>query len=117
MRSSVKWSGERQVVARLAVYEKKVLEAVRGVADYFAPVVEAYAKDHAPWKDETGNARQALHGFVEELGRDVVALYLAHGMDYGIFLERRWAGKYAIILPTLQAHYGEVAKMLEGIFG
>jgi hypothetical protein len=117
MKGTVKWNGERAVVARMAVYEKKVLEAVRGVADYFAPILEAYAKDHAPWTDETGNARQGLHGFVQELAKDVVAVYLAHGMDYGIHLERRWAGKYAIILPTLQAHYGEVAKMLQGIFG
>lgn len=111
------WTGEQQVIARMGVYEGKIYEAIRAVADYFKPIVEAYAKDHAGWVDRSGNARQGLHAEVENLAKDVVALYLAHGVEYGKYLELRWSGRYAIILPTFEAHYGQIVAMLREVFG
>jgi hypothetical protein len=116
-KARVTWEGEQDVLRRMSEYENKVYGAIREVADYFQPIIEAYAKQNASWTDRSGNARQALHSFVEDVSKEAVALYIAHGMDYGIWLEVRWAGKYAILLPTLEAHYGEIGKMLKGIFG
>lgn len=113
---SVRWDGDDRVVRNMAVYGERVRQAVRAVADYWAPVIEAYAKDNAAWTDRTGNARQSLHAFVEQLSRDSVALYLAHGVEYGKWLELAHAGRYAIILPALQAHYGPIGEMLRGMF-
>ncbi len=115
--ANMEWTGVEQMVARMQVYADKVQSAVLSVATYFQPVIEAYAKQNASWEDQTGNARQTLHSFVKELSKDTVELYLAHGVDYGIYLEVAHAGKYAIIYPTLQAHLQDIANMLKGIFG
>jgi hypothetical protein len=117
MTARIDWGGTDQIVIQgMRRYEQRVYDAINAVADYFAPVLENYAKDNAPWTDQTGDARQTLRGFSQQLARDIVAIYLAHGMDYGIFLELKNQAAYAIILPTLEAHYGEVTRMLREIF-
>lgn len=113
----IEWSGDDGIRLKMDEYRGKVNQAVKAVADYFAPVIEQYAKDNARWTDRTANARQSLHAFVEVLAEDVVALYLSHGVEYGIYLELANQGRYAIILPTLQAHYSQISQMLRSIFG
>ena len=72
-----------------------------------------YAKKNAPWNDrEEGkrgsdanlpHAREALQGAVVWHDATHFTIFLGHGKDiyYGIWLEVRWGGKYAIILPTI----------------
>lgn len=117
------WTNATQMQRNLDAYRDKAKYAIRQVANYWQPVIEAYAKENATWIDRTSNARQSLHSFVDELANDTVALYLAHGRPYGIWLEVKGehpevanAGKYAIILPTLEAHYEPIRKMLKEIF-
>lgn len=64
--------------------------------------VEAYAKYNAPWTDRTGLARDGLTASVYLEGGEVV-LELAHTADYGLWLEIKNDGEYAIIMPTLEA--------------
>lgn len=71
--------------------------------------VQDYARTNAPWTDRTGNARNGL--FAQYVGpgmqfndRHTIRLY--HTMPYGIWLEVRFAGEYAIIYPTI-IHEGE----------
>lgn len=113
---TIEWTGLEEMKRHMDAYADKVLEAVHAVASYWQPVIESYAKDHANWTDRTGNARQSLHSFVQDVSNDAVELYLSHGRDYGIWLEVRWSGKYAIIWPTLSAHLPQIHAMLEGIF-
>jgi len=75
--------------------------------------VQDAARKGAPWNDQTGNARNGL--FADYSGdyngdRHVIRLY--HTVPYGIWLEVRWAGKYAIIVPTIQK---EGARILQGM--
>ncbi len=115
-KTQVTFEGAERVRNNIGLYGDQVREAVRAVADYWAPVIEAYAKDNAIWTDQTGNARQTLRGFVDDLSRDTVAIYLTHGMTYGRFLELKYQGRYAIILDALEEHYYDVYDMLKGIF-
>jgi hypothetical protein len=117
MAGSVQWRGAVEMGNNCTIYGNKVIEAVRQVAEYFAPVFETYAKQNAPWTDRTGNARQSLHAWTEQLSKDAVALYLSHGVFYGQFLEYKYSGRYAIIWPTIQAHLDAIMRMLRGIFG
>lgn len=110
------WRGGVEMGRNCIIYGNKVIEAVNAVASYFAPVLETAAKQDASWTDRTGNARQSLHAWTEQLSKDVVALYLSHGVFYGKFLEYKYSGRYAIIWPTIQAHLAEILKMLQGIF-
>jgi hypothetical protein len=69
--------------------------------------VEGYAQSNAPWTDITGAARSSLTASVYEENGEVV-LELAHGVDYGYWLEVIQDGQYAIIMPTLEALGPEV---------
>jgi len=121
----------------IAAYGDKVRGAVVQVALYIGANMERSAQAHAPWTDRTGNARQGLFYAVDGAGiseasgsqnlagqesaavsaaKDVVALYLSHSMSYGVFLELCNAGKYAIIMKTMEAHYNELVGMLRAIF-
>lgn len=64
--------------------------------------VESHAKSNAPWADRTGAARAGLTSRVYEEGGEVV-LELAHTVDYGVWLETIQSGRFAIIMPTLEA--------------
>jgi hypothetical protein len=86
----------------------------------FAKRVEQYAKSNAPWADRTGAARDGLtaEGYFR-LTQYTIVLY--HTVDYGIWLEIRWNGRYAIIMPTIEAmgreFMGEIqmASFLKGL--
>jgi hypothetical protein len=78
----------------------KVRRASVATAHRMAPEVEAYMKNNAPWTDRTGNARNGLAARAYESG-DEVGIVLYHQVSYGIWLEVRFSGKYAIIQPTI----------------
>lgn len=115
-KAQVVWRGEVQMAQNCALYGSKVIEAVTAVANYFAPILETYAKAHGKWTDRTGNLRQTLHSYVEETSREVVTLFLSHGMWYSIFVERVRNGNLGIIWPALQAHIDPIYQKLKGIF-
>lgn len=112
----VNFTGVPQMMGRMQTYQGRVLFAVEQVANYFAVVFEQQAKQNAPWQDRTANARQNLHAWVE-VASEIVTLYLSHGVDYGLYLEVGFAGRYAVIMPTIEAHLDAIRKMLQGIFG
>lgn len=110
MASNVKWrkTPKQAWSAGAKQYASEVRKAVISLLDYYAALVEAEAKTNAPWVDRTGNARQGLRGWVQE-NPDAVRLILQHSIvTYGVFLELKNGGRYAIILPTLEARYGEL---------
>lgn len=117
MSARIDWEGLDALYARMGLYQEQCKVAMQIIADYFAPVIEAYAKENASWVDRTGNARAGLTGFVQDLSETVVAIYLAHRMDYGLYLELAHQARYAIIMPTLEAHYAPVMDMVRRVFG
>jgi len=124
----IQWDGLPQMDAKLLAYVGKAQEALNKIVLYWAAVLESYAKENAPWTDRTANARQALRSYngtdapagypsSQQLAQDVVELFLSHGMEYGISLETKWQGRYAIIYPTLEAHLPEIKRMIQEVFG
>jgi hypothetical protein len=123
---TIKWSGDDEMRRNMQEYERRVMAAINEIARLFAPIIETYAKENAPWTDRTALARNGLRGYtsnepadgypVEEVAAQIVALYLSHQMDYGIYLELANQGAYAIIMPTLQTHEAQIKAMLDGIF-
>lgn len=99
--------GLRTLPARLNSWVGRSMQAS-------AARMEAYMKDNAPWTDRTGNARRGLaaqrvsNGFA-----NTIVLY--HQVSYGIFLETRWNGRYAIIQPTIEALGPDVMDRLQGV--
>ena len=108
-----------QLAAAIERYGDRVLTAVQAVAQYIATEMQNSAQHNAPWTDRTGNARSGIFGTAErDAARRVVVIYLSHGpaIDYGIWLETMAGGKWAAIMPNLEAHLPELKQMLDGIF-
>jgi len=89
-----------------------VLAAMRVVG----VTIHQEAQANAPWNDITGFARAGLSINVSRDGA-LITLTLYHTMYYGIYLELRWGGRYAIIMPTLQANYGNIMTAVRDALG
>lgn len=103
--------------------ERKLQRAIFGVCKYWDGRVEAYAKQNAPWTDQTSNARNGLFATAQKSGTRIAnsnfAIILAHSVDYGIWLEveDRPRGETArpIIMKTINLYAPKVVKTLTKI--
>jgi hypothetical protein len=71
-----------------------------------------YAQANAPWEDITGDARSGLDVDVRMEG-EVIVWEMSHSVDYGLYLETRWNGKFAIIMPTLEMFAPQIGRGLD----
>lgn len=110
--SKTVWRGDDEVRRRMRQYGQDVRNAVKSIADNYAAEIERDAKVNAPWEDRTANARQGLFTHVEQ-ENDRTTIYLSHTMDYGVYLELKNYGRYAIILPTLERFYPRVTSSVK----
>lgn len=95
-------------------FKANVEDQLSGELDTFADEVEAYMKEEAPWEDRTGDARDGLSATRYQNG-DVQGLLLAHGVEYGVFLEFKFGGRDAIIIPTLEIMGPEMMNRTRGL--
>lgn len=63
--------------------------------------IQARMKTGRPWTDRTGMAKMMLSAKVEHPNEFTYRIVLAHGVDYGIWLELANEKKYAILMPTI----------------
>lgn len=83
-------------------YDKRVKRMIASEFIWAEAESVRYAKQNAPWTDDTGNARAGLFAKARPInGGESFELLLAGSVPYQIWLEVRWSGKYAIIMPTL----------------
>jgi hypothetical protein len=125
--SGLTWQGMRPMdfLRGIDAYAQRIERAAERVAATVATAMEEYAQEHAPWTDRSGKARETLHAH-HAIAGTILRIYLSHGMDYGLFLEkikgatleestlRRSAGpvavetvaggNYAIIWPTIERY-------------
>lgn len=88
------------MAAKLAGMESKTDVALRVLAEQGAKKLESNAKNNARWTDRTGNARGRLNGRAQPISNGQ-RLILAHGVDYGIWLELANEKRFSIIPETL----------------
>lgn len=84
---------------RLAGADERAVQAIQLAVKYWATKAITYMRTNARWTDRTTAARNGLVAIPEEQN-DGASLHLIHSVPYGIWLEVRWSGKYAIIGPT-----------------
>ena len=94
----ISWSGT--LSGNLNTFGAKTKARMVAVAKYAAPQIQSDMRSNAPWEDQTGNARNGLFA-KEQISTNRVDIVLYHSVPYGIWLELRWSGKYAIITPSL----------------
>lgn len=87
-----------------------------------------YMKGHARWRDDTGNRKDRIPGMARALltaeptksalehDHAHKEITFSHGVNYGIWLETRHHGKFAIIMQSVKA-VGEsmMAKLAESL--
>lgn len=75
--------------------------AIRMYAEQGALQMQNFAKENRRWTDRTGHARQRLTGTVGKI-ENGYRITLAHGVDYGIWLELANEKRYSIIPQTIE---------------
>lgn len=114
--ADIRWTGHKELSANIPKYGQRVQWAVYQLGLMYAAKFETYAKENAPWTDRTANARQGLHSWVEVQDNGTVRVFLSHSMEYGVHLETRGGGRWAIIFPTIEAHLDEIQKNVRDLF-
>jgi len=104
--SGISWT-DRSLFNNLDKAPVKFGAAMYAFTEYWSGEVRKEARNNAPWTDRTGNARQGLNTATEH-GPTTHSIILFHRMPYGIWLEVRNSGAYAIILPTIRTKGREV---------
>lgn len=99
MADDFEWD-DKQVRQNLENLMPQIRDAVFQLFTYWSQRAASQMRSNARWTDRTGNARQGLAGAVFESDEEI-ALVLYHRVTYGIWLEVRWSGRYAIIGPTM----------------
>lgn len=105
-KSGVDWD-DKAVQANLENLMPQIKDAVFQLFTYWSQKGASQMRSNARWTDRTGNARNGLAASVFE-DDEQIALVFYHRVSYGIWLEVRWSGRYAIIGPTM----AEVAPQL-----
>lgn len=93
---------ESTLSKNLGVASEKIGAAVLMYSATKAKAIEADMKVNRPWTDRTGMAKMTLNAKVSQPDPTTVRITLAHGVDYGLWLELANEKNYAIIAPTVR---------------
>lgn len=104
------------VTVYLKKYKEGSLRKMRSAFTTIAKDLEQYAKANAPWKDRTGMARASLSGKMSGARGEYEAT-LSHGVPYGVYLERGFSGRFAILRPTVQALLPSILNTVQDAWG
>ena len=77
-----------------------------------AAELEGRMKSRRPWTDRTSMAKQTLTARVSQPSNTKLRITLAHGVDYGIWLELAHGKNWAIVAPTIRE---EAPKIVQGL--
>lgn len=116
----IKWITPPSTLSRAyQAYGRKVIVAIKALADQIATEAQNQMRQNAPWKDRTGNARAALFSMAEQASESLVILYLSHGsaISYGLYLETSHGMVYAVIVPTMQKIFPKLMLSLNNLMG
>lgn len=97
-------------------FDARAANAVEKVLNFQAGTSETRMRSTAPWTDRTSNARNGLFAIVISTGPTSWVLLLSHSVSYGIWLEVRNSGEYAIVRPEFLKANREVMRRLSRVF-
>lgn len=95
------------VVRGLANFADYTQDKLKQACKETAQEMEDYARENAPWRDRTGDARANLTGSWG-LNQYVYYIRLAHGVPYGVYLEMYHEKRFEVIAPTLRKYENRV---------
>lgn len=80
-----------------------------------ASQLQSKMKLNRPWTDRTGMAKALLNAKVSQPNTHTIRITLAHGVDYGIWLELAHGKNYAIIAPTVREEGPRIVEDLNNL--
>lgn len=86
---------------KLGNMETKLGAAILMYASTKAIEYESYMKMNRPWTDRTNQAKATLNAKVSQPDINTIRITLAHGVDYGIWLELAHGRNWGIVAPTV----------------
>lgn len=93
-------------------FQGRLKYAVQMYASTKANELEALMKANRKWTDRTGMAKARLNASISEPDENTIRITLAHGVEYGIWLELANEKNFAIIAPTLSQ---QGPRVIEGL--
>lgn len=96
------------IIDNLHSYEGKLHDAIWLVTDTVAKSMAKWAQDNAIWENQSGNARQGLHGDAFWENSNTIVCSLSHTMEYGVWLELAHERKYAILEKSIGQYQDEL---------
>ena len=103
-----------EMQTKLTKLSTKATAAMLMILATKAKSVESEMKSNRPWTDRTGQAKATLNVTVSQPAATVLRMTLAHGVDYGIWLELAHNKNWAIVKPTLDKEAPKVLNSLNG---
>ena len=82
-------------------------QALEKYGETAAAMLQGEAQMSRTWTDRTSHAVQRIKGYCIRTDTGI-RIYLAHGVDYGVYLEFANGKKYAVIYPTLRRKGPEI---------
>ena len=93
-------------------FQDRLKYAVQMYASTKANELEVLMKANRKWTDRTGMAKARLNASISEPDENTIRITLAHGVEYGIWLELANEKNFAIIAPTLSQ---QGPRVIEGL--
>jgi hypothetical protein len=110
--------GLEQLMSSATVMGTELDKNVQEGMERIAAAMEQFAKENAPWEDNSGDARSGLRAVpIFDRAGAKYTVYLGHGVYYGVYLENSNGGEYAIIEPTIRHFQGFLPMMATGKYG
>lgn len=100
-----------QIKIRLSTVKGHLPRRTNAFMKRIAKELEQYMKANHPWQNRTGNAERGLKAQVTQSAkRYVTTIELSHSVYYGIYLEKGFEERYAIIQPTIKTKGSEIMR-------
>lgn len=110
---SIDWQYRpNQMAENVERYKQRLLAAVYALASEWARRILEDARQKHGWTNRTGAAERGLFQRVARIATGAV-IVIAHSVSYGVHLERRFGGKYAGLIPAIQANLAAVLASLQ----
>ena len=113
--AKVTWTDKGgNIRVNLQKLDPRLYSLISAVVDFTRDKAVGEMKEAAPWKDRTGNARATLNAKSKhERTQHVIRLF--GGVPYQIWLEIRWAGRYAVITPQVPIQGKKLMERINGL--
>lgn len=110
-------AGLAEVLGNLNKWAEEKRAGCEGVARVTAANAQNYARQNHPWINRTGHATAGLHGGSFWESPSILKAYVAHSMEYGIYLELAHDRHYMILEESISeqrdSFYNGIKKIME----